>query len=100
MDDDEVMNKARKAAILARKAIADAERALERTQEYFRSRGIDPDSLIRQLEQVAGPDAKREIQAMVEVALQDVKREADEAIREARRGEMAKPARKKLRQLI
>ncbi len=100
MDDDEVMNKARKAAILARKAIADAERALQRTQEYFRSSGIDPDSLIRQLEREGGADAKREIEAMVEVALQDVKREADEAIREARRAELAKPARKKLRQLI
>ena len=99
-DDDEIMEKARKTAILARKAIAEAERALQRTQDYFRSTGIDTESLISKLEKEAGPNAKREIESMVEVAIQDVKREADDAIREARNAELAPPARRKIRQLI
>ncbi len=99
-DDEEIMNKARQAAILARKAIAEAERALQRTQDYFRSTGIDPEAMIRHLEEQGGLNAKREIESMVEVAIQDVKREAETAIREARKAELAPPAKRRIRQLI
>lgn len=100
MDDEEVMQKARKAVILARKAVAEAERALQRTEGFFRSTGLDPETLIRQLEMKAGPAAKREIDAMVEVAMQSVRRETEEAIKAIRADEQVVPAKKRLRQLI
>ena len=100
MDDDDVMRKARAAVVAARKTIAEAERALKRTDTYFRLNGIDPEDLVRQLEARSGPGAKQEIESMVALALQDVKREADEAIREARRLTAQPYIHRKPRQLI
>lgn len=94
------MAKARQAVIAARKAIAEADRALRRTEAYFLSEGIDPESLIRQLEAQSGSDVKREIESMVTQAMQDVRREADEAIREARRENIASSIKRRPRQLI
>ena len=100
MNDDEIMEKARQSAVLARKAIAEAGRALERSQNYFQSIGVDPEKLISQFEREAGIHARLEVEKMVELAMEDVKREADNAVREARQATVVTPMRKKIRQHI
>ena len=77
------MEKARQSAVLARKAIAEAGRALERSQNYFQS-----------------IQARLEVEKMVELAMEDVKREADNAVREARQATVVTPMRQKIRQHI
>ena len=100
MEDDEIMEKARKSAVLARKAIAEAERALERTQNHLQSNGIDPEKLMLQLKREAGIHARIEVEKMVELVMADVKREADSAAREAHHATLATPMRRKIRQHI
>ncbi len=100
VNDDEVLRQAREAVKVARKTIAEAERALKRFENFFQSQGIDPDSLIRQLEQRYGPSVSREIEETVAQTLQDIRRESDEAIQEARRSNLAVPSRRSVRQII
>lgn len=100
LNDDEVLRQAREAVKAARKTIAEAERALKRFENYFQSQGIDPESLIRQLEQRYGPSVSREIEETVAQMLQDIRRESDEAVQEARRSNLAVPSRRGAHQLI
>ncbi len=99
-NDDEVMRQARAAVQVARKTIAEAERALKRFESHFQSQDIDSASLIRQMEQRYGPSVLREIEDTVAQVLQDIRRESDEAIQEARRANLAAPSRLNARQLI
>lgn len=84
----------------ARKLIAEAEQALKRTENYFRTNGIDPDSLQAELEQKHGPEVCREIDMMVQAALEKVQQDANEALREAQKSSVIPAVKHRLRQMI
>jgi len=70
--EDDVMKDARRALIHARKAVFEAQLALERTEMRFQAVGIDPEALVSQFEKQAGPAARREYDRMVAAAIADI----------------------------
>ena len=100
MDPDDVLIKAEKAIQASRKVIANAEAALRRTDDYFRERGINPETLKLYLKKHANPTIQREIEMMAEQQLEEVRKEAEQAVREAQAPQGKAPRPKRFRSLI
>lgn len=100
MDEDEVMRRASKAVIEARKAIANAEAALGRTEQFLRERGLSVDQLQNYLQKHGGPAVLQEIQEMAEQTLREARLEADQTIRNAEPSHPAKPVVRRFRQHV
>jgi hypothetical protein len=75
--EDEVMQDARRALILARQAVYEAQLALERTEIRFQAAGIDPEVVVSQFEKQAGPAARQEYDRLVAAAMAEL----DESLR-------------------
>lgn len=70
--EDDVMQDAQRALVRARRAIFEAQLALDRAEMRFQAIGIDPEVLVSQFEKQAGPAARREYELMVAAALADI----------------------------
>lgn len=59
------MRDAQRAVINARRAVYEAQLALERAERNFQLAGIDPEELIREFERYAGPSARHEFDRFI-----------------------------------
>jgi hypothetical protein len=75
--EEDFMQDAQRAVINARRAVYEAQLALERAQRNFQLAGIDPEELIRQFERYAGPAARQEFDRFVLAAAADNQIPAD-----------------------
>lgn len=90
-DEQTVMNNAKHAVIAARKAVDEARRAIENAEYFFREAGIDSESPELALAHLVDPTKREEVDGIVAAALQEIDRQAEEAIRGAR-GQHLNPA--------
>ncbi len=71
VSDDDVLQDANKAVINARRAIYEAQLAIERAERQFQLSDIDPEELIGQFERYAGSAARQEFDSFVSAATAD-----------------------------
>ncbi len=100
MDDDEFLKKSQKAIRESLKVIAQAEQALQRTDTFFREKGISPEQMKDYLRRQGNPGIQREIDMMVEQTMKQVMEEADQAVRAAQQTSVLPPAKRRIRNLI
>ena len=100
MDDDEFMKKSEQAIRESLKVVAQAEQALQRTEEFFREKGISPEQMKAYLKRHGNPEIQREIDMMVEQTMRQVQEEAEQAVRDSQRSAEAPPPKRRFRNMI
>lgn len=100
MNEDDLREHTEKVLFEARKAIAEANQALERSDSYFIEHKITTGQLMEYVKLHGGPDALRDLDRMVENSLNEIKAEAQKAIDEAYSDQKPKSSRKKFHSLI
>ncbi len=100
MNDDELQSHLEKVLSEAKKAVDEANRALERADAYFSDHKISPDELIEYVRLNGGPDALRDLDRQVEQKMNEIKAEAQAMIDQAFSDKSEKSPRKKFRSLI
>jgi hypothetical protein len=100
MNDDELQSHLEKVLSEAKKAVDEANRALERADAYFSDQKISPDDLIEYVRLNGGPDALRDLDRQVEQKMNEIKAEAQAMIDQAFSDKSEKSPRKKFRSLI
>ncbi len=100
MDDEEFLRKSAQAIRESLKVVAQAEKALQRTEEFFREKGISPEEMKDYLRHHGNPEIQREIDMMVEQTMRQVREEADQAVRESQKNAVAPPSKRRFRTMI
>lgn len=100
MEDDDFLKKSEKAIRESLKVVAQAEKALLRTEAFFREKGISPEQMKDYLRRKGNPGIQREIDMMVEQTMKQVMEEADQAVRAAQQAPVAPPSKRRIRNLI
>lgn len=100
MDDEEFLRKSDLAIRESLKVVAQAEQALRRTEEFFREKGITPEEMKEYLRRHGNPEIQREIDMMVEQTMQQVREEAEQAVRDSQRNAVTPPSKRRFRSMI
>lgn len=100
MSDDELQDHIGKVVAEAKKAIDEANKALQRADALFLEKNIVPEQLIDHLKLHGGADALRELDRIVENKMNEIKADAQKAIDEAFSEPLKKKPSKKFRSLI
>lgn len=100
MDEDKFLQSSEKAIRESLKVVAQAEQALQRTQAFFREKGISPEDMKDYLRRQGNSEIQREIDLMVEQTMRQVQEEADQAVRDSMRPPAASPSKRRFRNLI
>ena len=100
MDDDEFLKKSEQAIRESMKVVAQAEQALQRTEAFFREKGISPEQMKEYLKRHGNPEIQREIDMMVEQTMRQVQEEAEQAVRDSQRATVAPPPKRRFRNMI
>ncbi len=100
MEDDEFLKKSEKAIRESLKVVAQAEKALLRTEAFFREKSISPEQMKDYLRRKGNAGIQREIDMMVEQTMKQVMEEADQAVRAAQQAPVAPPPKRRIRNLI
>ena len=100
MDDDEFLKKSETAIRESMKVVAQAEQALQRTEAFFREKGISPEQMKEYLKRHGNPEIQREIDMMVEQTMRQVQEEAEQAVRDSQRASVAPPPKRRFRNMI
>ena len=100
MDDEEFLKKSEQAIRESLKVVAQAEKALQRTEEFFREKGISPEQMKEYLRRHGNPEIQREIDMMVEQTMRQVREEADQAVRDSLKNAVAPPSKRRFRTMI
>ncbi len=100
MDDEEFLRKSEQAIRESLKVVAQAEQALQRTEEFFREKGITPEQMKEYLKRHGNPAIQREIDMMVEQTMRQVREEAEQAVRDSQKTAVAPPPKRRFRNMI
>jgi hypothetical protein len=100
MNDDELQSHLAKVLSEAKKAVDEANRALERADACFLDQKISPEDLIEYVRVNGGPNALSDLDRQVEQKMNEIKAEAQAMIDRAFSDKSEKSSRKKFRSLI
>ncbi len=100
MDDDEFLKQSEKAIRESLKVVAQAEQALQRSEAFFREKGISPEEMKDYLRRQGNARIQREIDMMVEQTMKQVMDEAEQAVRAAQQAPAASSPKRRFRNLI
>ncbi len=100
MDEDEFEKRSAKAILESLKVVRQAEEALKKTEDYFREKGITPEQMKEYLKRHGNPDIQREIDLMVEQAMNQVREQAEQAVLESQRAAATPLPRRRFRSMI
>lgn len=100
MDDEALKKRTEAVTQEARRVIAEAEKALKRTENYFSEHGFTPEKLMAYLDKHGGENARRELENTVERTIREARNDALRAIEAARVQQAVKSVRRRIRTLI
>ncbi len=100
MNDEALKKRTEAVTQEARRVIAEAEKALKRTNDYFSEHGFTSEKLMAYLDKHGGENARRELENTVERTMRDARNEAQRAIEGARVQHAVKSVRRRIRSLI
>ena len=100
MDEEALRNKSESVMREAKRVIAEAEKALKRTDDYFAEHGLSPEKLLLYLEKNAGEGSRRELDNAVERTMREARDDARRAIEAAKVHQVMKSVRRRIRSLV
>jgi len=100
MDDEALKKKSEAVMQEARRVIAEAEKALKRTEDYFYEHGFTSEKLMAYLDKYGGESARRELENTVERTMREARSDAQRAIEAANVQHAVKSVRRRIRSLI
>lgn len=100
MDEEALKKKSEAVTKEARRVIAEAEKALKRTEDYFAEHGFTPGKLMDYLNKNGAESTKRELENTMERTMREARNDAQRAIEAARVQHAVKSVRRRIRSLI
>jgi ElaB/YqjD/DUF883 family membrane-anchored ribosome-binding protein len=100
MDEEALKKKSEAVVREARRVIAEAEKALKRTDDYFAEHGLTPEKLMLYLDKQDGNSSRRELDNAVERTMREAREDAQRAIESARVQHAVKSVRRRIRSLV
>lgn len=100
MDEEALKIRTEAVAQEAKRVIAEAEKALKRTEDYFSEHGFTPEKLMAYLAKHGGESTQRELENTVERTMREARNDAQRAIEAAKVQHAVKSVRRRIRSLI
>lgn len=100
MDEETLKKKSETAVREAKRVIAEAEKALKRTEDYFLEHRLTTEKLMLYLEKHGGENSRRELDNAVERTMREAREDAQRTIEAARVQHAVKSVRRRIRSLV